>query len=73
VTALISTRQAARLAGVTPSTIRTWVHRGYLPITTRDNHGGLWFRHVDVDNAEHAARQHDRNGSTRARVTDDVT
>ena len=67
---LISTRRAARLAGVTPSTIRTWVHRGYLPVAARDTAGRAWFRVVDVDNAEHDARQHDRNGSTRARVTD---
>jgi DNA-binding transcriptional MerR regulator len=63
---LISTRAAALLHDVTKPTIRTWVHRGLLTPTHRDDNG-MWFLPQDVDRAEWAARQRDTTGRAQQR------
>ena len=65
---MLSTRDAALLAGVSISTIRTWVNRGILTPALRVD-GKTWFRVADVDRAEHTARQRDVTGRALRRVT----
>lgn len=50
----LTTEEAALIAGVKPATIRQWRRRGHLPATT-DEHGRVWQRRGDVDEAAMAA------------------
>lgn len=55
VPALVSTGEAARLAGVNPRTIRRWITRGYLPATPSPN--GALISPTDLPAARGAAAQ----------------
>jgi hypothetical protein len=56
-TELITVHDAAQLAGVSPAAIRTWVHRGQLPIIEVSASGRNLYRLVDVAKAERATRK----------------
>lgn len=55
--ALLTTRQAADLAGVTPATIRQWASRGHLTAKGLDDHGRALYLLIDVAKAENATRK----------------
>lgn len=65
---LISTAAAAILHDVERATIRSWVRRGLLKPTTRDDNGVMWFLIQDVDLAEATARQRDTTGKSLKRL-----
>lgn len=52
---LVSTVEAANLAGVTATTIRSWAKRGHLVPTCREN-GRPLYRWIDVARAERKTR-----------------
>lgn len=62
VESLITAEEAARLCGVARTTIRTWVHRGSLPIAGYDQRGRKLFKQLDVAKAEKATRKRARRG-----------
>ena len=53
---LITGVQAARLADVTPATIRIWVHRRHLARAGIDERGRSLYRLADVARAEYKTR-----------------
>lgn len=57
---LLTTAQAAELAGVTPQAVRVWHHRGHLEPAGRNDRGHNLWRLVDVARAEHHTREHAR-------------
>lgn len=63
---LLTTKQAAELAGVVPQAIRMWVIRGHLKVATyqgkeiRDSKGNPRYWRLDVAKAEHATRKRAR-------------
>lgn len=63
---LLTTKQAAYLADVTPQAIRMWVNRGHLEVAKlndveiRDEHGRPRYWRLDVAKAEHATRKRAR-------------
>lgn len=59
-TQLISTTDAANLAGVSVAAISNWRDRGHLPVSGRDQRGRPLYRWLDVAKAEHATRRHAR-------------
>lgn len=63
----VTTRQAAKLHDVTPSTIRSWANRGLLTPVAATSTLTL-YRTQDVDRAEQQARRRDRTGKARARL-----
>lgn len=66
---LITTQQAAELAGVTTHTILSWVRRDRLTPTARQHHGrALYFTTQAVDQAEAKTRKADHTGRTRHRT-----
>lgn len=62
VESLITAEEAARLCGVSPGTIRTWVHRGSLKVAGHNAHGRKVFKQIDVAKAERATRKRARRG-----------
>ncbi len=66
---LISTTAAALLHDVKAATIRSWVARGLLTPSARDESGMMWFLIQDVDRAEMLARQRDTTGRADQRLT----
>lgn len=60
VESLISTTDAANLAGVSVAAIRKWVQRGHLEVVARDKLGRPLFRWLDVAKAERLTRDHAR-------------
>ena len=69
---LWTVEKAAEHAGVKPVTIRSWVHRGHLPVARnhdgdeiRDPQGRPRFWPVDVARAEHRTRLRARRISVR--------
>lgn len=63
---LLTTKQAAELAGVVPQAIRMWVIRGHLNVATyegkeiRDDKGNPRYWRLDVAKAEYATRKRAR-------------
>lgn len=63
---LLTTKQAAELAGVVPQAIRMWVKRGHLKVATyqgrevRDEYGRPRYWRLDVAKAEYATRKRAR-------------
>lgn len=63
---LLTTKQAAELAGVVPQTIRMWVKRGHLQVAKhngveiRDEYGRPRYWRLDVAKAEYATRKRAR-------------
>lgn len=63
---LLTTKQAAFLAGVKPQAIRMWVKRGHLEVAKydgkeiRDERGNPRYWRLDVAKAEHATRKRAR-------------
>lgn len=53
---LLSTAQAARLAGRSPATIRSWAHRGHIAPAGLDERGYPLYRAESVRAAERAVR-----------------
>lgn len=53
---LISTTDAANLAGVSAATIRSWSKRGHLVPACHDN-GRPYYKWIDVARAERATRR----------------
>jgi hypothetical protein len=53
---LLTTDQAAALAGVNPATVRSWKSRGHLVAASYDPAGRPLFLGIDVAKAEHATR-----------------
>jgi predicted site-specific integrase-resolvase len=58
-TSLVTTAEAAELAGVSVGAIRIWVHRGHLTPVGRER-GRLMYRWIDVAKAELATRKRAR-------------
>lgn len=56
-TTLLTTAQAADLAGVSTATVRQWASRGHLTAHGRDDHGRALYLLIDVAKAEHATRK----------------
>jgi DNA-binding transcriptional MerR regulator len=57
---LITTEQAARLAGVTPEAVRSWKHRGHLQPACYDSNGRPMYLGIDVAKAEAITRRNSR-------------
>lgn len=57
---LVTTTQAANLAGVTAATIRSWRSRGHLIPSQVDPGGRPLYRWIDVARAERRTRDHAR-------------
>jgi len=57
---LVTTAQAAALAGVGPSAVRTWAHRGLLAASGLDERGRPLYRLRDVARAEQTTRRRAR-------------
>lgn len=57
---LITTAEAATLAGVTVHAIRQWVYRGQLAKADTDSRGRPLFRWIDVARAERLTRERAR-------------
>lgn len=55
--ALVPTKEAARLAGVSVAAISNWKERGWLKPATWDEKGRPLYRFLDVARAEYATRQ----------------
>lgn len=57
--AFIDTADAAEQMRVAESTVRSWVHRGWLPVLGYTNapHRKAWYRYEDVLKAERRARR----------------
>lgn len=53
---LISTTEAAALAGVTVAAVSNWRDRGILPAAGTDERGRPLYRFIDVAKAERATR-----------------
>jgi len=60
---LITTADAAQLAGVAPATVRDWQRRGLLKARGRRGRSSLWAAD-DVLDAEVLAHRRDRSGRT---------
>jgi len=65
--ALWTVAEAAEHAGVSEATVRSWAHRGHLPVATtehgdeiRDPSGRPRYRPLDVARAEFATRERAR-------------
>lgn len=61
---LLTTKQAAHLAEVTPAAVRQWVTRGHLKVATnddgeeiRDKRGRPFYWRIDVAKAEYKTRK----------------
>lgn len=63
---LITTTEAANLAGVNVQTIRTWKHRGHIEQVDTDKDGRPLFRWIDVARAERATRERARRNHAAA-------
>ena len=63
---LVTGRQAAQLAKVTPDAIRLWVHRGHLAKAGIDEQGRSLYRVTDVARAEYKTRKRARRDITSA-------
>jgi hypothetical protein len=59
---LVNTNDAARIAGVTASSIRSWKNRGHINPSGLDPQGRPLYRLADIIRAEHKTRQ--RNWQT---------
>ena len=63
---LLTTKEAAELAGVVPQAVRMWVKRGHLKVATykgreiRDEQGRPRYWRLDVAKAEYATRKRAR-------------
>lgn len=57
---LISTGEAARLAGVSPSTIRLWVLKRELAVATTVQNGMRLFDRAEVERVVASRRERDR-------------
>lgn len=57
---LLTTAEAANTAGVTVTTIRSWVNRGHLEAAGLNERGHPLYRLLDVAKAEAATRDHAR-------------
>lgn len=57
---LITTQQAAELAGVSAGAVRQWVRRGHLEKAGIDERGQSMFRVADVARAEFKTHKHAR-------------
>jgi DNA-binding transcriptional MerR regulator len=55
--AILTNRSAAQEMGVSPSTIRSWVRYGWLPVTARGPRRKAYYRRDDVLKAERRARR----------------
>lgn len=53
---LLTTAEAATLAGVSVHTVRQWVSRGHLLVADRDARGRPLYRWIDVAKAERFTR-----------------
>lgn len=62
---LITTSQAAELAGVSTGAIRQWVRRGHLEKAGIDERGQSMFRVADVARAEFKTHKHARRETWR--------
>jgi DNA-binding transcriptional MerR regulator len=54
---LLPTPQAAQMVGVSPATIRSWRHRGWLEPQGLDEHGRPLYTRQAVREAERTVRQ----------------
>jgi DNA-binding transcriptional MerR regulator len=57
---LVTSREAAELAGVKKDTIRKWERRGHLPRAGLNEHGWPVYHAVDVAKAEYKTRERAR-------------
>lgn len=56
--ALWTVDEAAEHCKLRPPTIRSWIHRGHLPVAERDRKGRPRLRPLDVARAEFKTREH---------------
>lgn len=54
---LVTVADAAEYAGVAAATVRSWAHRGRLPLAGRDRRGRALYRLADVAVVEKATRR----------------
>lgn len=59
---LVTTTEAARHAGVSAATVRSWASRGHLQVAGRDGQGRPLYRLIDVAKAERATRDRGDRG-----------
>lgn len=64
---IVTTREAAFMHDVSPTTIRSWVRRGWLTPVCRID-GAHRFRLEDVDRAEKEVRDRDLSGRSTRRA-----
>jgi phage terminase Nu1 subunit (DNA packaging protein) len=60
---LITTKEAAALTGRQVATIRSWVHREWLPVAGRGPRNAAWFDPLAVLNVERDCRARDMRGA----------